>query len=57
MEGQAEHRELSSIIERLVLESEGVVAIENRLTYLADDSTTHPHFPLPWTSRMSKADR
>ena len=57
MEGQAEHRDLSSIIERLVLESEGVVAVENRLTYLADDSTPHTHFPFPWTSRMSNADR
>lgn len=57
IEGQVEHRDLSSIIERLVLSSEGVVAVENRLTYLADDSTPHTHFPFPWTSRMSKADR
>jgi hypothetical protein len=57
MEGQVEHRDLSSFIERLVLEIEGVVAVENRLTYLADDSTPHTHFPLPWISRMSKADR
>jgi len=57
MEGQVEHRDLSSIIESLVLSSEGVVAVENRLTYLADDSTPRPHFPFPWTSRMSTADR
>jgi CBS-domain-containing membrane protein len=57
MEGQVEHRSLRSIIERLVLSCEGVVAVENRLTYLADESTLHTHFPFPWTLPMSKADR
>jgi CBS domain-containing protein len=56
VEGQVEHRDLSSFIERLVLETEGVVAVENRLTCQADEST-HTHVPLPWVSPMPKALR
>jgi CBS domain-containing protein len=57
MEGQVEHRDLSSFIERLVLETEGVVAVENCLTYHADESTPHAHVPFPWVSPMPKAVR
>ena len=57
MEGQVEHRDLRSIIERLVLETEGVVAVENRLTYLADESIPHTDAPFLWVSPTSKAVR
>jgi CBS-domain-containing membrane protein len=57
LEGQVEHRDLRSIIERLVLETEGVVAVENRLTYLADESTPRMDASFPWVSPMSKAAR
>jgi CBS-domain-containing membrane protein len=57
MEGQVEHHDLSSFIERLVLETEGVVAVENRFTYGADESTPHTHVPFPWVSPMPKAAR
>lgn len=57
MEGQVEHRDLSSFIERLALETEGVVAVENRLTYQAAESSPHTRVPFPWVSPMRKAVR
>jgi CBS-domain-containing membrane protein len=57
MEGQVEHRDLSSFIERMVLETEGVVAVKNRLTYRAVESTPHAHVPFRWVSPISKAVR
>jgi CBS domain-containing protein len=38
MEGQLERRSLLPIVERLVLSTEGVVAVESRLSYLTDDA-------------------
>jgi osmotically-inducible protein OsmY len=57
MEGQVEHRSLHSVLERLVLSSEGVVGVDNRLTYRPDDTVPRTHFPIPWISSASKADR
>ena len=57
MEGQVEHRDLSSFIERFALETEGVVAVENRLTFPAEESTLHTDALFPWVSPMSKAVR
>ena len=57
IKGQVEHRDLSSFIERLVLETDGVVAVENRLTYHTDESTPHTDVPFPPVSPMSKAVR
>jgi CBS domain-containing protein len=57
MEGQVEHRSLRSVLERLVLSSEGVVGVDNRLTYLPDDTVPRTHLPIPWISSASKADR
>ncbi len=57
MEGQVEHRSLRSILERLVLSCEGVVGVDNRLTYLPDDTVPPTHLPFPWISSVSRADR
>jgi hypothetical protein len=40
-----------------VLSSEGVVGVDNRLTYLPDDTVPRTHLPIPWISSASKADR
>jgi osmotically-inducible protein OsmY len=57
MEGQVEHRRLRSVLERLVLSCEGVVGVDNRLTYVPDDRVPLTHLPIPWISSASKADR
>jgi osmotically-inducible protein OsmY len=57
MDGQVEHRSLLSVLEPLVLSSEGVVGVDNRLTYLPDDTAPLTHLPIPWISSVSKADR
>jgi CBS-domain-containing membrane protein len=57
MDGQVEHRSLRSVLERLVLSCEGVVGVDNRLTYLPDDTAPLTHLPIPWISSVSKADR
>ena len=38
MEGQLESRSLRSVLERLVLSCEGVVGVDDRLTYLPDEA-------------------
>jgi CBS domain-containing protein len=57
VEGQVERRSLIPIIERLVLSTEGVIAFENRLSYLTDDTAPPSDLPLPWTSLVPKAGR
>jgi CBS-domain-containing membrane protein len=57
LEGQVEHRGLHSILERLVLSCEGVVGVDNRLTYLPDNTVPPTHLPFPWIWSMSRTDR
>jgi CBS-domain-containing membrane protein len=57
MEGQAEYPSLRSVLEQLVLSCEGVVGVDNRLTYLPDDTVSLAHLSIPWISSASKADR
>jgi osmotically-inducible protein OsmY len=57
MEGQVDQRSLRSVLERLVLSCEGVVGVDNRLTYVPDDRVPLTHLPIPWISSASKADR
>ena len=57
MDGQVEHRSLLSVLEPLVLSCEGVVAVDNRLTYLPDDTVPPTHLPFPWISSVSRAGR
>lgn len=49
LEGQLERRSLIPLLERLVLAVDGVVAVEDHLTYLNDDSSRGSELPLPWT--------
>lgn len=57
MDGQVERRSLIPVIERLVLSTEGVVAFENHLSYLTDDSMPSSEIPLPWTALVPKVRR
>jgi CBS-domain-containing membrane protein len=57
MEGQVEHRSLRSVLEQLVLSCEGVVGVDNRLTYLPDDTVSPTHVLIPRISSASKVDR
>ena len=49
LEGQLERRSLVSVLERLVLATEGVVALDARLSWIADDESASD-IPLPWTA-------
>jgi hypothetical protein len=40
-----------------VLSTEGVVAFERELSYLADDTAPSTDLPLPWTALVPKARR
>jgi CBS domain-containing protein len=48
MQGQVERRSLLPIVERLVSSIEGVVALDDRLSYAADDSVSGD-MPTPWS--------
>ncbi len=50
LEGQIERRSLVPVLVGLVQAVEGVVGVENHLTYLEDDSMPSPELPLPWTA-------
>ncbi len=50
LEGQLERRSLIPVLERLVAVVEGVVTVEQRLTYEVDDTVSAPEIPLPWTA-------
>lgn len=49
LQGQVERRSLLPIVERLVASVEGVVAVNDRLSYAADD-TAPGEMPTPWTA-------
>jgi CBS domain-containing protein len=57
IQGQVERRSLIPVLERLVLSTEGVVAFENHLSYLTDDTSPPTNLPLPWTSIVPKVRR
>jgi len=48
LQGQVERRSLLPIVERLVSSIEGVVALDDRLSYAADD-TVPTDMPTPWS--------
>lgn len=50
LEGQLERRSLIPMIERLVSAVEGVVGVEEHLSYLVDDTVPTPEIPTPWTA-------
>jgi osmotically-inducible protein OsmY len=49
LQGQVERRSLLPIVERLVTSVEGVVGVNDRLSYAADD-TVPGEMPIPWTA-------
>lgn len=50
LEGQIERRSLIPVLVGLVQAVEGVVGVDNHLTYMEDDTTPSPELPLPWTA-------
>jgi CBS domain-containing protein len=50
LEGQLERRSLIPVLERLVTAVEGVVGVEEHLSYFLDDTASIPEIPLPWTA-------
>lgn len=50
LEGQLERRSLIPVLERLVTAVEGVVGVEERLSFHVDDTASVPEIPLPWTA-------
>lgn len=50
LEGQLERRSLIPVLERLVASVEGVVGVEQSLTFEVDDTVPTPEIPLPWTA-------
>jgi CBS domain-containing protein len=55
LDGQVERRSLIALIARLVLSVDGVVALNNRLSYIEDDSVTRMHPVLPCPDLGSRA--
>ncbi len=49
LEGQVERESLIPVLVGLVLSVEGVVGVENRLSFLVADTAQSPDFPVPWT--------
>lgn len=49
LDGQLENRSLIPVLEQLVLSTEGVVALDPRLSWLADELTDN-EIPSPWTA-------
>ena len=54
MQGQIERRSLLPILERLVASIEGVVAVDDRLSYAVDD-TAPGDLPTPWSVLAPRA--
>jgi len=54
MKGQVERRSLLPVVERLVASVEGVVAVNDRLSYASDD-TAPGEMPTPWTTLAPRA--
>jgi CBS domain-containing protein len=50
LEGQLERRSLIPVLDRLVTAVEGVVGVEEHLSFNVDDTTSMPEIPLPWTA-------
>ena len=50
LEGQLERRSLIPMIEQLVVAVEGVVGVEEHLSYVVDDTVATPEIPVPWTA-------
>jgi CBS-domain-containing membrane protein len=50
LEGQLERRSLIPVVERLVMAVEGVVGIDEHLSFLLDDTAPGPEISLPWTA-------
>jgi CBS domain-containing protein len=50
LEGQIERRSLISVLTALVHAIDGVVGVENRLSFMIDDTAPASELPLPWTS-------
>jgi len=50
LEGQLERRSLIPVLDRLVTAVEGVVGVDERLTYVVDDTAPSPDIPMPWTA-------
>jgi CBS domain-containing protein len=48
--GQLERRSLVPVLERLVAAVEGVVGVEDHLSYVVDDTVPTPEIPMPWTA-------
>jgi CBS-domain-containing membrane protein len=49
-EGQVERRSLIPVLTGLVHAIDGVVGVENRLSFMIDDTAPASELPLPWTS-------
>jgi CBS domain-containing protein len=54
IQGQVERRSLLPIVDRLVMSVEGVVAVNDQLSYAADD-VTPGDMPTPWTVLAPRA--
>jgi CBS-domain-containing membrane protein len=50
LEGQVERRSLVPVLIGLVHAIDGVVGVENRLSFMIDDTAPDGELPLPWTS-------
>jgi CBS domain-containing protein len=50
LDGQIERRSLIPVLVGLVRALEGVVGVENHLSYLVDDTTPPQELPQPWTA-------
>ena len=50
LDGQLERRSLIPVLERLVSAVEGVVGVDNHLSYVVDDTVVPSDVPLPWTA-------
>ncbi|HEX7464047.1 MAG TPA: CBS domain-containing protein [Actinomycetota bacterium] len=50
LDGQIERRSLIPVLVGLVRALEGVVGVENHLSYLVDDTTPSHELPQPWTA-------
>lgn len=50
LEGQLERRSLIPMIEQLVTAVEGVVGVEEHLSFGVDDTVVTPEIPVPWTA-------
>jgi CBS domain-containing protein len=57
IDGQVERRSLIPVLDRLVLSTEGVIALQNHASFVTDDTAPPSDLPLPWTSIVPKARR